>query len=96
MPKNNNLFKGKKIVFTGEMETMTRKFAQRVATLLGGEAVDYVSSRTSILVVGRADFAAFKLGSSALSSKLKRGILYKEGGAPIEIISEDEFLTLFS
>lgn len=96
MPKNNNLFEGKKIVFTGELETMPRKFAQRITKLLGGDASDYVSSRTNILVVGRNDYSAFKSGSKLLSSKLKKAVLYKEGGVPIEIISEDEFLNLFS
>lgn len=70
-------FVGKKILFTGSLQTMSRKEAQAKAEAAGAKNISAVSSNLDILVVGE------KAGS-----KLKKA---KELGT-VEILTEEEFL----
>ncbi len=70
-------FAGKTILFTGTLQTMTRKAAQQLAESLGARNISAVSSKLDILVVGE------KAGS-----KLKKA---QEIGT-IEVLTEQEFL----
>ncbi|MFQ6677304.1 MAG: NAD-dependent DNA ligase LigA [Fidelibacterota bacterium] len=69
------IFSGKTFVFTGSLETMTRKEAKDIVESSGGRATGSVSSKTDYLVAG-----------SDPGSKLKKA---KELG--ITILSEEEF-----
>ncbi len=66
---------GKKIVFTGSLESMTRSEAKRIVESEGGEAARAVSSTTDLVVAGE------KPGSK-LEEARKKGI---------KIITEEEF-----
>ncbi len=50
---SQSLFKGKKVVFTGELEKADRKRAQEIVKLLGGHPTSSVSSKTDFVVVGK-------------------------------------------
>jgi len=64
---------GKKIVFTGELKTMTRSQAGARVKMLGGNPVDSVSSKTDFVVAGEAAGSkyqkALKLGISILTEE---------------------------
>ncbi|MBD3379427.1 MAG: NAD-dependent DNA ligase LigA [Candidatus Omnitrophica bacterium] len=66
---------GKKIVFTGSLETMSRSEAQKMVEAEGGEALSSVTSETDLVVAGE------KAGS-----KLKKA---REKG--VKVIDEKEF-----
>jgi len=72
---------GKTILFTGALQTMSRKEAQQKAEAAGAKNISAVSSNLNILVVGE------KAGS-----KLKKA---KELGT-VEIMTEEEFLELLN
>ena len=46
------MFRGEKIVFTGRLDTLSRKQAQALVTAFGGEPQAAVTKDTTILVVG--------------------------------------------
>ncbi len=77
---------GKSFVFTGTLEGFSRSEAQARVKTLGGEAPSGVSKNLTYLVVGA--------GKGAKSSKQKKAEKLRDGGASLEIISEDEFLKL--
>ena len=76
--KSDAPFSGKTILFTGSLQTMTRKEAQNLAELHGARNISAVSNNLDILVVGE------KAGSK-LTKAQKIGT--------IEILTEEEFLS---
>ena len=72
---------GKSILFTGTLQKMGRKEAQEMAVKAGAKNISAVSSKLNILVVGE------KAGS-----KLKKA----QALGTVEILTEDQFLELFS
>ncbi len=76
--KSGNVLEGKTLVFTGELKTMTRTEAERLAMQYGGKASGSVSKKTAYVVAGEA-----------AGSKLKKA---QELGVPV--LSEEEFLKL--
>lgn len=70
-------FVGKTILFTGSLQTMSRKEAQEKATAAGAKNISAVSSNLDILVVGE------KAGS-----KLKKA----QALGTVEVLTEEEFL----
>ena len=76
--KSGNILDGKTLVFTGELKTMTRDEAERLAKQYGGKASGSVSKKTSYVVAGED-----------AGSKLKKA---QELGVPV--LSEEEFLKL--
>ncbi len=77
---------GKSFVFTGTLENFSRNDAQARVKALGGETPSGVSKTLTYLVVGA--------GKGAKSSKQKKAEKLKDGGAAIEILSEDAFLKM--
>jgi len=71
--------RGKTILFTGSLEKMTRKQAQGMAENAGAKNISAVSSNLNILVAG-----------AKAGSKLKKA----QALGTVEILSEEEFLTL--
>ena len=76
--KSGNILEGKTLVFTGELKTMTRPQAERLAKQYGGKTSGSVSKKTAYVVAGEE-----------AGSKLKKA---QELGVPV--ISEEEFLKL--
>ena len=76
--KSNNILEGKTFVFTGELSTMTRDQAERLALQYGAKTSGSVSKKTAYVVAGEA-----------AGSKLKKA---QELGVPV--LSEEDFLKL--
>jgi DNA ligase (NAD+) len=77
---NSSPIAGKTVVFTGTLERMDRQQAEAHAISLGAKASGSVSGRTSYLVYG-----------PNAGSKFDKAKQLKEGGANIEIMTEDEW-----
>ncbi len=76
--RSGNVLEGKTLVFTGELKTMTRDEAERLAMQYGGKASGTVSKKTAYVVVGES-----------AGSKLR-----KAQELNIPLLSEEEFLKL--
>lgn len=88
----NHPLYGKKIVFTGEL-SIDRHSAAQMAVDVGASVKSGVSSKTDYLVVGVQDPAL--VGPDGMSGKEEKAHeLNALGKASIEIISEDEFISL--
>ncbi len=90
-PKDGEL-RGKKFLFTGAMESMSRKDAQKKVQALGGETPSGVIKDLDYLVIGDADLEKFKGGWR--TNKLEKAEAYNRDGGDIKIIGETEFLGL--
>ena len=75
---SGNVLEGKTLVFTGELKSMTRTDAERLAHQYGGKTSGSVSKKTSYVVAGEA-----------AGSKLKKA---QELG--VTVLTEDEFYKL--
>ncbi len=91
---SNHPFYGKKIVFTGNLLSMSRKDAMQEVVNLGGIITTAVSSKTNFLIVGQQDKAI--VGSDGKSNKEEKAESLKMNGHNIEILSEDDFLLLIN
>lgn len=81
---------GKTVVFTGKLQSMTRRDAFGMLSKVGGAPGNGVTRRTSILVVGEQDLARLAAGDTT-SSKMKKAAELRATGLNIEIIDEAEF-----
>ncbi|MDA0712785.1 MAG: helix-hairpin-helix domain-containing protein, partial [bacterium] len=88
----NHLLTGKKIIFTGTMQHLERKEAQKQVRLLGGKTPATVSADTDYLVVGDKSLT----GSEVATSKQKKANKLISQGAAIKIISESDFLRMMN
>lgn len=82
----------KSFLFTGTLESMSRKDAQDKVEALGGQCPSAVSKSLDYLVIGDADMEKFNTGWR--SSKLKKAESLITAGSSLRIISESEFLSL--
>lgn len=85
---------GKKLVFTGGLESMTRPEAIQHAVNNGATVSSSVSKNTDYLIVGVSDFLDFENGIK--TNKFKDAEMAKLKGSSIEIIDEEDFLRLLS
>jgi tetratricopeptide (TPR) repeat protein len=84
---------GHTVVFTGKLSLLGRKEARALVTRLGGATADDVSARTTMVVIGAAQFG--QAGDRERTGKLKRAEeLNGQQGAGIQILSEEEFCRL--
>ena len=83
---------GRSFVFTGAMATLDRKSAQARVRERGGKTPSSVTRDLDYLVVG--DKGSALLGAGAMSTKHRTAHKNVEGGAPIRIVTETEFLAL--
>jgi|GEM_PF-494694 len=85
-------FYGKTIVFTGELEKMTRIEAAKTVANLGGINGDSITKKTNYLVLGNFDnVQSVKDGKS---TKQKKAEEYISKGQDLHIINEYEFYKL--
>ena len=83
---------GQKFLFTGALEAMSRKDAQKRVMELGGETPSGVVKDLDYLVIGDADMEKFRGGWR--TTKLNKAEAYNAEGGNIQIIGESEFLKL--
>lgn len=82
---------GQHVTFTGTLETATRSTMQALVENLGGVAGKSTTKKTTILVVGTPNPAAWREGAPA-SNKLQKATKLREAGVPITVMSEKDFL----
>jgi DNA polymerase-3 subunit epsilon len=83
---------GKRVAFTGTLDSMTRNAAFQATVNSGGEPSTSVSKRTHFLVLGVADYS--DVGADGMSAKMRKAVELKDSGAAIEIIDENDFLRM--
>lgn len=86
-------FFGKKVVFTGTLESMTRSVAAQFVVNCGGKVMTSVSKTTDFLVIGVQDYRQLAKGAT-MSSKMKKAYDLNAAGTGIQIITEDDFLRM--
>lgn len=79
------------VVFTGTLESMTRREAFQRLAAVGGIPGQSVTKKTDLLVVGDQDISRLA-GGETMSSKLKKAATLRAGGQDVELIGESEFL----
>jgi DNA polymerase III subunit epsilon len=89
--ENNPLYQ-KTVIFTGTLQSMLRKEAMQKVVNAGGFCSDNINKDTNYLVVGMQDYKSFSEGQK--SSKLKKAEQLISKGYGIELINEDDFLSM--
>ena len=82
--------RGEKIVFTGKLDTLSRKQAQALVTALGGKPQVAVTKDTTILVIGKVTTNLFQEDSR--SPKMQKVEALQQEGLLISVLSEKAFL----
>lgn len=91
-PRDLHPLLGKRVCFTGTMDSMTRPEAVASLEDVGGESKPGVSKLIDYLVIGDGPYADFLNG--IMTSKPAKAIELVAEGYGVEIIPEHEFLTL--
>lgn len=84
-------FRDKVVCLTGPLESMTRVDAVKKLYALGATYSSSVTSKTNVILTNVKNPESLPLDS--LTSKLHRAMLLKASGQPIDIISEEVFLS---
>lgn len=94
MVREDSPLYGKVCVFTGALESFTRKEAMQIVADIGGICGDSVTKKTNILVLGNNDYCkAIKDGKSSKQKKAEQLIL---SGADLQIVPETVFLEMIA
>ncbi|MFT4148218.1 MAG: exonuclease domain-containing protein [Micrococcaceae bacterium] len=88
----SNPLYGKQLVFTGEL-AISRQEAKNLAAAKGASTSNLVTQNTSILVVG-AGFSVQDLQQGRLTAKARTVMKLQKQGKRINVISEDQFMSL--
>lgn len=86
----DSIFYGKSVVFTGTLSSMQRNQAQQLIADVGGINSNGVTKDTNYLIVGQQDFRV--VGEDGMSNKQEKAVKLIQKGAPLEILSEIEFI----
>ena len=84
------MLRGEKIVFTGKLDTLSRKQAQDLVSALGGKPQAAVTKDTTILVIGKASTNLFQEDSRSL--KMQKVEILQQEGYSVCVLSEQAFL----
>ena len=84
------MLRGEKIVFTGRLDTLSRKQAQALVTALGGKPQAAVTKDTTILVIGKANTNLFQEDPRSL--KMQKVEALQQEGLLISVLLEKAFL----
>ena len=88
----DSYFYQKSVCFTGTCKWASRdKLLQTIADI-GGFPQKGVNKSTQILVVGQQDFR--RVGEDGMSSKQEKAMALKDAGQDIEVMSEEQFLSM--
>jgi DNA polymerase III epsilon subunit-like protein len=79
------------VVFTGTLMSMTRQVAWDECSRVGAVAEKGVTKRTHVLVVGDINPAVLRPGSE-VTGRARKAFELQDGGQPIEVMTEDDFL----
>ncbi|HET6243856.1 MAG: DNA polymerase III [Bacteroidetes bacterium] len=85
-----SVFYERKVVFTGSLSSMIRAEAQKLIADIGGVLGNGVTKDTDFLIVGQQDYRV--VGDEGMSNKQEKAIKLIQKGAPLEILSENDFL----
>ncbi len=85
---------GRSFLFTGAMESMSRKEAQQLVEAAGGHTPSGVTKDLDYLVIGDGDLEKFEGGWR--TGKIKKADDYNQAGSAISIIGESQFLALLA
>lgn len=85
---------GKHCVFTGELDSMTRREAAQLVVNIGGFCTDKVSKKTNYLIAGRDEYHVGE--NSGLGAKVSQANELIQGGAELRIITESDFLEMLA
>ncbi|MBP7401501.1 MAG: hypothetical protein KBA30_02685 [Clostridia bacterium] len=91
-PGTDGALRGRTVVFTGTLGSMTRSAAARLVADEGGLVTDTVDAGVDYLVEGTPD--PRRLRGHAMSSKSRRAAELAAEGVGIEILTEEDFLAL--
>lgn len=86
-----NPFYNKEVVFTGTMARPRHDLMQMVMDI-GGRTKDSLTRSTDFLVVGQQDFRI--VGEEGMSGKQKKAMEMIAKGAPLQVLSEAEFMMM--
>ena len=84
------MLRGEKIVFTGKLDTLSRKQAQDLVSALGGKPQAAVTKDTTILVVGKSSTNLFQEDPRSL--KMQKVETLQQEGYSVCVLSEQAFL----
>ena len=88
----DSYFYQKSVCFTGTCKWASRdKLLQTIADI-GGFPQKGVNKSTQILVVGQQDYR--RVGEDGMSSKQEKAMALKDAGQDIEVMSEEQFLSM--
>ena len=82
--------RGENIVFTGKLDTFSRKQTQALITAIGGKPQAAVTKDTTILVIGKVTTNLLQEDSRSL--KMQKVEALQQEGTNIKVIPEQEFL----
>jgi DNA polymerase-3 subunit epsilon len=92
--ENIDYFRNKVAVFTGPLSSMKRYEATLIVNKLGGAVGSSVTKKTEILITGIKNRE--KIDNAFKSTKLRKAESLIKLGQEIDILTEDEFLSLIS
>lgn len=92
---NCDYFKGKNVVFTGNLTCASRESARAAVTEMGGICKESPSKKTNICITGSYDKDTLCEGAS-IGKKLQYVLDLNNQGYQIEILSEQEFLEILA
>ena len=84
------MLRGEKIVFTGKLDTLSRKQAQALGTAVGGKPQAAVNKDTTIVVGGKANTNLFQEDPRSL--KRQKGEALQQEGHAVCVLSEQACL----
>lgn len=93
--KGSEALIGERVCITGTLQSGQRSAVQELISALKGIPEKSLTKKTTILVVGIPNPNSWSEGSSA-SRKLAKAITLRDSGAPIQILSEEEFFNCLS
>lgn len=91
-PAKGDSLRGERIVFAGQLASMTLRDARRIVRPVGGEVSTFVSRRTSLLVVGMHGWPLEADGR--VSDRITRAVEFRNADRTVRIVGEREFLEI--
>ena len=88
----DSYFYQKSVCFTGTCKWASRDVLLQTIADIGGFPQKGVNKSTQILVVGQQDYR--RVGEDGMSSKQEKAMVLKDAGQDIEVMSEEQFLSM--